>query len=229
MKYVPLKIILLGTLALTSLALAAANYSVIVNGQVAPEQAIVVGGKTYVPLSALKLLGVNTTLRGTTLTLGGATTAATPGGVNQRASLEGCLNETLFNGVWRLTVKTLRPISRYNGQQSGYSLSLEWKNGTAKTIDALNSGVKNISLVLADGNTLTADNDQDLKYKTLPQAAGITLALLFYATSAQTAAGLPAPSKLLVDIDPSRLNDLAQGVAYSTPTPSFRVKLDCQK
>ncbi|ULH17283.1 hypothetical protein MF271_18165 (plasmid) [Deinococcus sp. KNUC1210] len=211
---------MLGTLALTSFALAATTtYNVVVNGQGAADQAIVVGGKTYVPLSAVKLLGVNTTLTGNTLTLG-----STPaGGANQRASLEGCLGTPLFNGVWRLSVKSVRPISRYNGQQQGYGLTLTWKNGTVKTIDALNTGVKAFTLVLADGTVLDSENVQDVQFKHLPQAAGTTLELPYYAPSGVRAA---APSKLLVEIQAA--GAAPSGVAYTSPTPSFRVRLDCQ-
>lgn len=218
---------LLSSAVFTSFALAAGlNYSVIVNGQVVPDQAIVVGGKTYVPLSALKLLGVPSSLRGSTLTLGAAATAgAAPGGANQRASLDGCIGETLFNGVWRLTVSSVTPTVRYNGQQKGYSVKLSWRNGTTKTIDALNTGVKAITLALSDGNTLTSENEQDLKYKSLPQAAGTNVALSFWADSAQTAAGLAQPSKLLIEIAAS--GAAASGIAYTAPNPSFRVRLDC--
>ena len=220
---------LLSLAVFTSFALAAGlNYSVIVNGQVVPDQAIVVGGKTYVPLSALKLLGVPSSLRGSTLTLGAAATAgAAPGGANQRASLDGCIGETLFNGVWRLTVSSVTPTVRYNGQQKGYSVKLSWRNGTTKTIDALNTGVKAITLALVDGNTLTSENEQDLKYKSLPQAAGTNVALSFWADSAQTAAGLAQPSKLLIEIAAS--GAAASGVAYTAANPSFRVRLDCSR
>lgn len=214
--------LMIGTL-LTSVALAATTYTVIVNGQPSSEQAIVVNGNTYVPLSALKLLGIQVNQQGRTITLGTASTS--PGGANQRASLEGCVGETLFNGVWRMTVKAVKPISRYNGQQKGYALSVEWKNGTVRTIDALNTGVKTLTLVLADGTTLTSDEAQTLLYKKLPQAAGLTLDLPFYADSAASKTTLVSPSKFLVEINPA---GAPAGVAYTSTSPGFRVKLDCQ-
>jgi hypothetical protein len=221
------KLLLLTLMSSTALA-APLSYTVVANGQVDPHRAIMVAGVTYVPLSALTLLGVPSNLRGTTLTLGVPSTASTaPGGANQKASLEGCLGETLFNGIWRLMVNGVKPITRYNGQQKGYSLALSWKNGTTKTIDALNTGVKAITLVLADGTTLISENDQDLKYKALPQAAGITLELPFWADSGQSTAGIGQPSKLLVEVNASEAS--TSGVAYSTANPSFRVRLDCQK
>lgn len=221
---------LLTLLTLTLLPVAAAqSYSLVVNGQVAPAQAITVNGQTYVPLSALKLLGVPSSLKGTTLTLGtGAAPSTSPGGANQRTSLEGCLGETLFNGVWRMTVRSVKPISRYNGQQRGYAVSVEWKNGSTATADALNTGVKNLQLVLQDGSTLDSENSQQLLYRKLAQGAGGTFTLEYYADSAQSARLTPA-DKLLVEIDPAVLRNTGVKAAYSTPTPSFRVRLNCSR
>lgn len=229
------RLLAFGCLALTTPATGlAAGYTLVVNGQVAPQGAIVVGGVTYVPLSALRLLGVNSSLKGSTLTLGATAAAApitAPGGADQRLSVEGCIGEPLFNGVWRLTVDGVRPISRYNGQQTGYAVKLEWKNGTPKTIDANNTGFKSVTLAMADGNTLDTEQDQNLSLKRLPQATGLTLELPFYATSAATAAGLAQPSKLLIEIDPKVIGGISatEGLKYSVPNPSFRVRLDCQK
>jgi len=224
-RFAPLALALL----LCGAQAANATYSIIVNGQVAPAPAIVVGGQTYVPLSALKLLGVQSSLKGTTLTLGGAatsTTATAPGGANQKPSLEGCLGDTLFNGVWRMTVNSFKPGFEY-GTHPGYVLNLEWKNGSTHSVDALNSGLKEFTLVLADGTTLTSDNLQQLKYRKLPQAAGMTFNIPFYADDALPS--LAQPSKLLVEIDPSIAAATSSGVSYTTPTPSFRVRLDCRK
>jgi hypothetical protein len=210
------------------------SYSLVINSQTSKEQAIVVAGKTYVPLTVLKSLGINSSLKGTTLTLSNTSGSDPPsnttaGGTNQRASLEGCTGETLFNGVWRLTVLATKPISRYNGQQPGYNLNLEWKNGTKTTINALNTGLKTLNLVLEDGTVLQSEDVQSLANKSLPQAAGITLDLAFYAESGTPVEKLSKPAKFLVEIDPKVLVNTGVPVVYSTPNPSFRVRLDCQK
>ncbi|MFB9994428.1 hypothetical protein ACFFLM_20955 [Deinococcus oregonensis] len=208
---------------------AAQSYSLVVNGQVAPAQAIVVKGQTYVPLSAINLLGIPSSLKGNTLTLGmGAAPSTSPGGANQRASLEGCLGDTLFNGVWRMTVRSVKPISRYNGQQRGYAVNVEWKNGSTATADALNTGVKSLQLVLQDGSTLDSENGQQLLYRKLAQGAGNTFTLEYYADSAQSARLTPA-DKLLVEIDPAVLRNTGVKATYSTSMPSFRVRLNCPR
>ena len=223
-----MKKILLAALVLSSLALAATQttqYFLMVNGSPSSLAVVVNQGNPYIHLETLRQLGISVQVKGNTITLNSPKTIAPAGGTNQRASLEGCMGETLFNGVWRMTAKSVKPISRYNGQQSGYSVALEWKNGTNKTIDALNTGVKTLTLVLADGSTLESENVQDLLYKKLPQAAGNTLELSFYAGSSKARSALPA--KLLVEIKAAEA--LSSGVSYSTPTPSFRVNLACQK
>ncbi|MGI8748828.1 MAG: hypothetical protein ACR2J4_10845 [Deinococcus sp.] len=229
---------LLGLATLCTLALAAgANYSVIVNGQVAPDQAIVVNGKTYVPLSALKLLGLNSSLKGTTLTLGAQANGATvPGGSSQRASLEGCVRETLFNGVWRLTVKKVEPIGPNVGLGPGWGVTVELRNGTRTKTNIHDAGLTSTDLVMPDGNTLKLDEhdaEEKLIFKDVIQAGGITYQLKFHVEDTKTpASSIPRPAKLIMQLDPRRMTAgylREAGVAYTTPTPSFRVNLTCQK
>ena len=237
LKNVSLEVALLGTLAASSPAHAAApGYSVVVGGQIAPDQAIVVGGKTYVPLSALKLLGVNSVLMGRTLTLGSSAASTAPGGADQRASLEGCLGEPLFNGVWRMTVKKVEAIGPGVGLGPGWGVTVELRNGTAVKTQLHDTGLESIDLVQPDGNTLTFeehDAEEKFIYKDVAQAGGVTYKLLFHVENSKTpASSVPRPSKLIVQLDPKRLTAgylLAGKVAYSTPTPSFRVNLTCQK
>lgn len=221
------------------LALAAQTaYTLTINDNPSSLPAIIVKGETYVPLRALKAAGIGSSLKAGALALtlpgSSANPSATPGqttagGTNQRASLEGCINETLFNGIWRLTVKSAKPISRYNNQQPGYGLSLEWKNGAKATANALNTGIKSLNLVLEDGTVLLTEEAQNLTNKSLPQGAGIALDLAFYAESGTPSDTLSKPSKFLVEIDPKVLSNTGISAAYTAPNPSFRVRLDCQK
>lgn len=224
---------------LSSLALAAGiNYTVVIAGQVTPDKAIVVGGKTYIPLSALKFLGVNSQLKGSTLTLGlGSSTATnniTPGGANQKDSLEGCVGQTLFNGIWRFTVKKLEPIAANVGLGPGWGVTVELKNGTTTTTQLHDTGLDSINLVMPDGNTLTFeehDAEEKFIYKELVQGAGNTYQLKFHVQNVNTpSADVPRPTKLILQLEPKRLTAgylLKNKVAYSTPSPSFRVDLTC--
>ena len=152
---------------LAAIALAQASIKLVINGQPSVLSAITVNGATYIPLSALERAGVRVTrtASGLTLTLPGSSSAIpsqAAGGANQRVALEGCIGETLFNGIWRLTVKSVKAINRYSGQQLGYGLSLEWKNGAKVSVDALNTGIKNLNLILSDGTVLQTDDAQNL-------------------------------------------------------------------
>lgn len=63
-------------------------------------------GKTYLPLEALQMAGVKVVRSSAVLSVTLPNAGAATGGASSRPSLEGCLGETLFNGVWR--VKTLK-------------------------------------------------------------------------------------------------------------------------
>lgn len=235
----PLGLLALGA-AVAGIALAAATqYSLVVNGEVVNEKAVVMNGQTYVPLSTLRRLGVAATLRGSTLTLASGATVATapsgtasPGGSTQRAATEGCIGDTLFNGVWRLTVKSVDRISR-GEQVPGWGITVELRNGTRSTLALYQSGYARMDLVQPNGNTLDLDgiDVQKVTFKELPQAAGVTHQLKFYFPFDPPANEVVRPDKLLVEINTKDLWDSAKkaGVAYTTPNPSFRVRLNCSR
>ncbi|EYB67236.1 hypothetical protein DEIPH_ctg046orf0034 [Deinococcus phoenicis] len=235
-SYLKGHVLALLALALPTLA-AAQSYSLVVNGQVAPAQAIVVKGQTYVPLSALQLLGIPSSLKGTTLTLGtGTPPATTPGGANQRTALEGCIGETLFNGVWRLTVRKVERIGAEAGHGPGWGVTIELRNGTATKTNLQDTGLEAIELVGADGNTFFFQEraaEEPLIYNTVTQAGGITYQLKFHVQDYRApASSVPAAAKLVITLNPQKMTAgyLKEGhVAYTTPAPSFRVRLNCSR
>ncbi|SMB82673.1 hypothetical protein [Deinococcus hopiensis] len=243
---VRLKSTIAGVLALglTGPALAATGYSVIVNGQSAAKPAVVINGETYVPLSALKRLGITSSLKGNALTLSargsGTLSGAAPGGANQIAALEGCLNEPLFNGIWRVRVtslEALRTVDPGASDTPGWAVTLEMRNGAQQTASLMEtgfgaaSGASQPALVLADGNTLTLDDNDFLQpwSKEVLQGGVMTFKLRFSfpkGTSGLQAAALK-PSKFILQVNPHLPAYL--GLHYSVPDPSFRVRLTCRK
>jgi len=177
--------------------------NLVINGQASNAKAIVVNGQSYVPVSALQALGITTSLSGSTLNL--SNQAA--GGANQRASLEGCLNEWLFNGIWRARVTKVEAIEVFG--LKGWGVTLEMRNGTNRTLEPGQTGVRDssgLSLVFADGSTaninasaLSREYEGELRYKQIPQGAAVIYQIKFDAAKAE------APTKLLLEIDPSRL------------------------
>lgn len=230
-------------LVVLGFAIAASTaYKLVINGQAASTSAIVVNSKTYVPLEALQKSGVKSNLTGGTLSLtlpGGssagasagtaaATTAA--GGSNQLQALEGCVGETLFNGVWRFKVTKFEQ-GDVDGK-SGWILSVEMRNGTTSPQFVYGTGFSNTndsySLAVADGNTGVWRTNyilNDFADRTVPQAGLFTYQFKFWPEPSATPDQLQEkPTKFIMRIDAKR-----SSAKYSVPDPSFRVKLDCQK
>ena len=222
-----------------------------VNGKASSTPAIMVAGKTYLPLDALERAGLkvvrsNGALAVTVPGSGSPVSTAKPstqpstqasGGANEKASLEGCIGEQLFNGVWRIKVTKLERITKDEGATLGWALSLELRNGTRSTITPTSTGIESfgtgIVLALNDASTLALDplEAQKLTYASVPMGAAVVLKLPYYYAYGTKEADIKTPAKFLFQIDPSKMDKdvRSSGVAYSVPNPSFRIRLDCQK
>jgi len=232
-----MKKILLSALVLSGLALAASStLKIVIGGQPSSLTTATVGGRTYIPIEILQQLGIAYTVQGGTLSIGAGKTAVTAGGANERPSLEGCMNETLFNGVWRIKASKLEKISK-DGGTPGWGLTLELRNGSKTTLISTDAGVsgtgEGIQLAFADANTLSVDpyDVQKLTYATLPQGGAVTRQLKFYYPNDVASSAVQTPTKFLLQVDPKGIGDStrAKGVAFSSANPSFRVRLDCTK
>ncbi|ACO46527.1 hypothetical protein DEDE109153_07585 [Deinococcus deserti] len=222
----------LGVLVLgMALAQSQNSWTVVINGRPAPGRAIVVDGKTYVPLDALRAVGVTAaTAQGTlNLTLPGAarpaTTPQAPGGANQVAAVEGCIGDQLFNGVLRLRVQKVEDLGRQWG------VTVEVRNGTSKRISTTAAtGIdiysEELSLATTDGNTLTHSSAGDAWSlairQALPPGGGFVVRKEFEKR------GEGKPQKLVFVLDP-RSKGRDTSLRYTVADPSFRVRLDCQR
>jgi hypothetical protein len=190
-------------------------------------------GKTYIPLEALQKAGVKATVSKTDIKL---ELPGFVGGSNQRASLEGCLGETLFNGVWRIKTLRLEPIKK-DESTPGWGLTLEVKNGSKATITPVDAGFdgtgQGIQLAFADASTLNVDamDVQKLTFASLPAGGSVTQQLKFYYPLGTPEENVKTPTKFLLEINPKGVGDStkAKGVNFTVPNPSLRVRLDCQK
>lgn len=235
MKTLKLASVLMLVLAVAYAAQTA--YKLVINGKSVSGQAIVVGGQTYVPLAALKAAGVSSNLASGTLslTLPGASPATAgntaTGGANQINALEGCIGQTLFNGVWRFKVTKLEQ-GEVDGKP-GWLMGIEMRNGVTKPLSPYASGFSNTndsySWATADGNTgvwKTYYILNDLVAKDIPQGGMFTYQFKIFPDPAATEDQLKnPPTKFILRIDPKRLGFKE----YTVPDPSFRIDLTCNK
>jgi hypothetical protein len=148
-----------------------------------------------------------------------------PGGANQRVSVEGCQNQWLFDGVWRVRVTNVSP--------TGTDATLEVRNGTKEAMAPPDGGFakvngQGIDMAFDDGSVqgldLNATQESyrtELSYKKLPPGGSAKTTLHFAAPSNASA----KPLKLLIAVDPAANSY----VHYPTKDPSFRVRLNCTK
>jgi hypothetical protein len=91
-----------------------------------------------------------------------------------------------------------------------------------------------IQLAFADAQTLNVDNIdvQSLTFASLPQGGVVTQQLKFWYTYDTDPATIQTPLKFLLEINPAGFEDSIRtrggGASYTTPSPSFRIRLDCQ-
>jgi hypothetical protein len=152
-----------------------------------------------------------------------------PGGANQRASVEGCLGQTLFNGVWRLTVT--ESALKQNPDEPDYKnwgITLELRNGKNKQNSPGDSGFQDYpQIAFGDSSVLdmqTAAQVQYQKaifYKSFPPG-GAAQMTMYYRLEGDNMTKVP--TKLLMSI---KRTEYGKTFGYTVADPSFRVKLDC--
>jgi hypothetical protein len=232
-----MKKFVLAGFGLLGLALAAdTTLKLTINGKASSSPAIVVAGKTYLPLDALEKAGLKVVRSNGALavTLPGAAPAV--GGANERASLEGCLGEQLFNGVWRIKASKLERANK-DADVPGWGLTLEVRNGSKATITPVDAGFdptgQGIQLAFDDATTIPVDplEVQKLTFASLPPGGAVTQQLKFYYPFGTKEDAVKTPVKFLLEVNPKGIGDStrAKGVAFSVPNPSLRIRLDCQK
>lgn len=195
----------------------AAPVTLTINGQPTTLNTTVMNGKTYILLDDLKK----------------ALTGA--GGANQKASVEGCMNEWLFNGIVRMRVTKVEATYQDKGDAyPGYAITAEFKNGSNETIRLDDVGMiynNAASVTFADGDSWSDSRGggwQDKTYAKIQQGAGTVFTFRIYSEQQlQKDQPVPAAQKFLLEVQ----NKIASGVKarYTVPDPSFRVNLTCKK
>ncbi len=74
----------------------------------------------------------------------------------QGNAASGCINQWLFNGVWRARVDKVEPFIK-DGQQQGWQVTQTWRNGVSRQLSPADSQMKDETLLLSSGNVLQPD------------------------------------------------------------------------
>jgi hypothetical protein len=228
--------LLLALVAITGAALAqqvSQNLLLSINGKNSSDKAVILGGKTYYPESALKTLGVTIKRTGSKIAL---TSKGVAGGANQMAALEGCVGETLFNGALRVKLHGFEAFQK-DGKASGWTADLEFRNGTQQVGNLYGFGsVGGSSWYIAydDASTypfyITGSNGVDGARDIPPGSSYRTKFNIEPDTSNQRDLPFDAtrkPVKLLLGFSKSGASNDVQKLL--TADPSFRIRLDCKK
>jgi hypothetical protein len=154
--------------------------------------------------------------------------ATTAGGSHQLGALQGCVDQWVFNGVWRVRVTKVSSIASPFGALPGYSVSLDVRNGSKSDAMLMQTGVSAPVLALADGNILELSTEDGVAwnnkfFENLPPSAGFTISLPYYMSTKP--ASMPKPQKLIVEIDAKKA--WHGQPHYQVGDPSLRIDLNC--
>jgi hypothetical protein len=151
------------------------------------------------------------------------------------SSQEGCVNQWLFNGVWRVQVTKVEPYPNGN-QQVGWQVTEVWRNGTAQEIDPSESELQEHKLTLDNGSILaSATTSGGASLSTIANhdfapAAQFTFTQVFTKPNFDPA---NKPKAVDVTFNGAKLAMYkatgARGIhpQFSTPRYNFHFKLDC--
>jgi hypothetical protein len=154
--------------------------------------------------------------------------ATTAGGSHQLRALQGCLNQWVFNGVWRVRVTKVSPITSPFGALPGYSVALDVRNGAKSDAMLMQTGASAPVLALADGNILELSTEDGVAwtnkfFQNLPPSAGFTMTLPYYLSAKPTS--MPKALKLIIEIDATKA--WKGQPHYQAGDPSLRIDVQC--
>ncbi|WP_425145794.1 hypothetical protein [Deinococcus sp.] len=213
---IPLLLAALG--APFAVASSAPPLRVTLSGANIPGSAVVLNGKTYISSDALKAAGFTVTVKNGAANL---TPVSAAGGANQLSAVEGCLNQTLFNGIWRFKVLE---VTR---DATDWHVRVEVRNGTAQnSLSMIGTGLppsNNFNLQFDSGKVVASrSGSPELRDRGFIQGEAFGVTLDF---DAEGVTGRPV--KLVVPLDPTQTASLP--VKYSVKDPTFRIDLTCRK
>ena len=161
--------------------------------------------------------------------------AAAQGGSYEVQAHEGCMNQWLSNGLWRVRVTKLAASSDpSNNQPNGWLVTQDWVNLTGRSIIPNSTSMLDQQLVFPNGDTVSSGNAttttlnfQQLGYHNFAPGGSFTHMQRFWPGANYDPS--IKPTKLLIVFDAkseAKNSDLPQFHAGSS---NIRVKLDCTR
>ncbi|MBV9271497.1 MAG: hypothetical protein JO165_10400 [Candidatus Eremiobacteraeota bacterium] len=138
---------------------------------------------------------------------------------------EGCMNQWMFNGVWRAEVKSVAPLMD-GSRQVGWQVTQAWRNGTSRELAPADSLLKEEELVLGS-QTLPAEGhrQEGLAFNTLAPSGEFTYTQVFYGPNG-TVDPADKPRALDVSFEGDKVA-ASNKPHFTTRQYNFHYKLDC--
>lgn len=165
---------------------------------------------------------------------------AAEGGSTQVGAQDGCMNQWMFNGVWRVRVTNVAFHPKGDDPNS-WDITMQWANGTSYAgISPTDTMKQSMVLALQNGDTITASgdsvrgslNEQKLDFHTFPASGQFTYTQSFI--SGDTLDENNKPAKLLITFDVPKYKAAHPGKdakfwRMKTPGYNYRINLNCTK
>lgn len=143
---------------------------------------------------------------------------------------EGCMNQWLFNGVWRVQVTKVEPFMD-GARQVGWQVTEQWRNGSNQEIAPGDTVLKDQKLELKDGSSLLASETTTTSMSMGVLAAHTfqTAAQFSYVQIFRSATIDPTNKPVALDVlfDGAKLAQFHSKPQFTTHQYNFRFKLDC--
>jgi hypothetical protein len=144
-------------------------------------------------------------------------------------SQEGCVNQWLFNGVWRVQVTKVEPYMS-GGQQTGWQVTEVWRNGTSQELAPGDTFLKDEKLTLNNGSilasttTISTMSMNSVAFHSFAPAAQFSYTQNFIGANVD-----PSNKPTAVDIlfDAARLAQIKSKPQFTSARYNFHVNLGC--
>lgn len=161
--------------------------------------------------------------------------AAAQGGSYEVSAHEGCMNQWLSNGLWKVRVSKLVPsIDPSNSKPNGWTVTQDWVNLTGRTIIPVSTSMLDQQIVLHNGDTVSSANAtttllnfQKLGYHNFAPAGTFTFTQSFWPGASFDPS--VKPTKLLMMFDATAEAKNSGLPQFHSGSSNIRVKLDCTK